>query len=378
MGFNTAYGRKMTKASTFYSLATMLAISAIVPGAEAAQMPSNTVNGEVVGSPDLVQKACAEGQVVFYTQHSESQANQIAAIFQKSFPCIKVLVVSAVGGRITERVLNEVQTGKSQGDVLMSNDMNTINILEQKKWLRSWTPPSADKYPDGAKQQGVWYAGASAIIYPVYNTDLVKPEDAPKTWKDLLDPKWKGKIAAPDVALGGTSWMQYFFFRKKYGDDFIRLFAAQKPTLFLSDQTMTLAVARGEFPIGLLGSPSYSFRVDQGAPLKNVYPADGVIAVPDAVMLPEHSPHPNAAELFGNWYLSKEGQTAEITIRGIWSFRKDLPMAAKQNPPATALNFWHSNIGDVLANYKSLINVVQADFAANKDSQQKTGGVNQK
>lgn len=368
----------MPKAPTFYNAAIMMAISALVSGAAAAQTPPNTVNGETIGSPDLVQKACAEGQVVFYTQHSDTQANQIATVFQKSFPCVKVLVISAVAGRITERVLNEVQNGKSQADVLMSNDMNTIKVLEEKKWLRPWTPPSANKYPDGAKQQGIWYAGASAIMYPVYNTDLVKPEDAPKTWKDLLDPKWKGKIAAPDVAVGGTSWMQYFFFRKKYGDDFIRQFAAQKPTLFLSDQTMTLSVARGELPIGLLGSPSYSFRVDQGAPLKNIYPTDGVVAVPDAVMLPEHSPHPNAGELFGNWYLSKEGQTAEITIRGIWSFRTDLPMAAKQNPPSTALNFWHSDIGEVLTNYKSLINVVQTAFQANNVAQPKTAGVNQK
>lgn len=330
-------------------------------GQAVAQMPSPVVGGETIGTPELVAKACAEGQVVYYTSNAEEESRSISDVFQQQFPCIKVLTVSIVTGRLIERVLTEFQAGKVQADVATMSDLVVLQDFVDKKIIRPWNPPAADKYPATGQLKGWWYAAAGSMLYPIYNTQMVSEADAPKSLKDLLDPKWKGKIAAPSILVGGTGWLQYYIFVEKYGDDFLKQFAAQQPKIFTSYAPMTLAVARGELPIGLISVTSeYPLR-KQGAPIKPVYPAEGIPIVPTPMMMLANSSHPNAAELFGNWSLSKAGQERAVEVRGIWSQRTDVAVA-KGNPPASQMNFWNPGTDVILKNYTSFIEKVQRTF----------------
>jgi iron(III) transport system substrate-binding protein len=320
-------------------LAALIGGMLAMPAAAWAQTPAPVADGETIGTPELVQKACAEGQVVYYTPDAEAQTRAISAVFEKRFPCIKVLTVSAVTGRLIERLSAEIAAAKIQADVVLLNDLQALDKFKGMGAIHPWNPPADDKYPAASKLSGWWYGAGGTMEYIAYNTNLVSAADAPKSWKDVLDPKWKGKISAPTVSIGGTGWVQYYFLSQKYGDDFLTKFAAQKPKYFSSYQPLTLAAARGEVAIALTAvSIEAPMRAD-GAPLQPVYPADGIPVATTWMALMSHSPHPNAALLYANWALSKEGQAAQVKVRRIWSQRPDVPAAAG-NPPVSSINFF--------------------------------------
>jgi iron(III) transport system substrate-binding protein len=338
------------------------AIALLCGAALQAQTPSPVVGGETLGSAELVRKACAEGQVVLYTSNSDTESRAMTQTFEKSFPCIKVLTVSAVTGRLVERLQSEASAGKTQADVVTINDLLAIDAMIQKKMVRPWNSPLADKYPATGKLPGYWYAAAGTMLYPVYNSNLVKDSDAPKSWADLLDPKWQGKIAAPTISIGGTGWLQYRIYQDKLGEESLKKLAAQNMKFFTAYQPMTLAVARGEFAIGLSGvSAEYPLRVGQGAPLKPIYPTEGVVVVPAPMFLMAGSPNPNAAELFGNWSLSKAGQQRQVDVRGIWSQRSDVGIAPG-NPPSDKLGFWNPGAAVMTKDYQAFAKKVNTIF----------------
>ena len=116
---------------------------------------------------------------------------------------------------------------------------------------------------------------------------------------------------------------------------------------------VNLAVARGEFPIGLVAvSSEYPLRVAQNAPIKPIYPKEGVAVVPAPMFLMAGSPHPNAAELFGNWSLSKAGQQRQVDVRGLWSQRSDVGIAPG-NPSSDKLGFWNPGAAVMVKDYEA-------------------------
>ena len=229
-----------------------LALTALLgTGTALAQMPSNVIDGETIGSPELVKAACGEGQVTYYTAQAGADEREIIEPFEKNFPCVRVSVISMVTGRLYERVRTEAQAGVTQDDVMGSSSEILTENLIKAKLVRPWTPPSADKYPEGTRHQGYWYAANVAVMVPFYNVQLVQGADIPKTWHDLLDPKWRGKIATSPITIGGSAWAMYSFMKEKLGGDYLKAFAAQKPRMFTSFDPGVLAVARGELPIGV-------------------------------------------------------------------------------------------------------------------------------
>jgi iron(III) transport system substrate-binding protein len=178
-------------------------------------------------------------------------------------------------------------------------------------------------------------------MIPIYNTDSLGKQDAPKTWQDLLDPKWKGKLATSPITIGGTAWVKYDFMQEKFGRDYLVKFAAQQPKLLPAYNQVVLAVARGEQLVGVVSALNeYPLRVGQGAPIAPVYPPEGSPYTNYPMILLANSPHPHAAELFANWYLSKEGQSALVKQRGAYSVRVDVA-PADGNPPLAQVHPWN-------------------------------------
>jgi iron(III) transport system substrate-binding protein len=335
-------------------------LAAIVPGLAGAQLP--TANGEVIGTPELVKAACAEGQVIYYTSQSDGDERAIIEPFAKQFPCIKVSVVSAVTGRLYERVRTETQAGKPQGDVMMITDEALTQQLMDAKLLAPWTPPADAAYPSNAKVSGWWYAGSGAFMVAIYNTELVTAADAPKTWTDLLNPKWRGQLATSPITIGGTAWMQFAFMHDVLGADYLKKFVAQEPKLFPAYNPVVLSVARGEQLVGVTAALNeYSERVGNGAPIATVFPAEGVPFTNYPLMLLANGPHPHAGELFANWYLSKVGQAGLVRVRGAYSARADVA-SAPGNPPLAQIKRWNPGHDAILKEHDALLNEVLALF----------------
>jgi iron(III) transport system substrate-binding protein len=353
----------MTTQSRIAALASLAGLFLILGGVGAqAQMPSPVVDGETIASKDLVEAACSEGAVTYYTAQSDRDERAIIEPFEKQFNCIKVSVISAVTGRLFERIGTEAIAGKTQADVIIITDVALAQQLIDRKLVRPWLSPLGAKYPATAKREGWWYAASGSLMYPIYNTQLVQPADLPESWKDLLDPKWKGKIATSPITIGGTAWVQYDFMATQLGADYLKNFTAQDPKLFPSYDPAVLSVARGETLIGIVSALNeYSARTREGAPVMPLYMPEGTPFTDYPMMLMANSPHPHAGELFANWYLSKTGQTQLVTVRGAYSVRDDVA-PAQGNPPLAQAKPWNPGDAEILRDHDALIRKVRDLF----------------
>jgi len=345
------------------ALAVLTGLLYVLGAASAgAQTPSPVVGGETIASKDLVEAACSEGAVTYYTAQSDRDERAIIEPFEKQFDCIKVSIISAVTGRLFERVGTEAIAGKTQADVLIITDVALAQQLIDRKLVRPWLSPLAPKYPATAKREGWWYAASGSLMYPIYNAQLVQPGDVPQTWNDLLDPKWKGKIATSPITIGGTAWVQYDFMATQLGPDYLKKFSAQDPKLFQSYDPAVLSVARGETLIGVVSALNeYSARTRESAPVMPIYMPEGTPFTDYPMMLMANSPHPHAGELFANWYLSKTAQTQLVTVRGAYSVRDDVA-PAPGNPPLAEAKPWNPGDTQILKEHDALIRTVRDMF----------------
>ncbi len=338
----------------------MAAVLALVGSGAQAQSPS--VGGEVIATPELVAAACAEGRVTYYTAQRDADERQIVQLFHKAFPCIQVSVISAVTGRLYERLQTEHAAGKTQADLTIITDEALTQRMVDAKLVRPWTPPQAGMFTANAKQDGWWYGASGALMYFIYNTQVVSAAEAPKTWADLVDPKWKGKLSMAPVTTGGTSWVQFDFMKVEMPKTYLAALAMQEPKVFSAYAAVAQSVARGETSVGIVDSlDDYPLRVGQGAPIAPVYPKEGIPFVNYPMMLLADAPHPKAAELFGNWYLSKQAQTELVRLRGVYSFRKDVA-PAPGNPQLAGLALWNPGHEAILRDHDALVDAVIAIF----------------
>ena len=346
------------------TLALLLAACASAAACTAAwaQAPSNVVDGETIATPALVAAACSEGRVTYYTAQRDADERQVVQKFQRAFPCIQVSVISAVTGRLYERLMTEAQAGKPQADLTIITDEALTQRLIDAKMVRPWHPPQEGMFAANAKQDGSWYAASGALMYYVVNTQAVPESGGPTSWADLADPRWKNNLSLAPVTTGGTSWVQFDFMKVVLPAPYLPALAAQQPKVFSAYAAVGQSVARGETTIGIIDSlDDYPLRVGQGAPIRPVYPTEGVPFVNYPMMLLENAPHPAAAELFGNWYLSKSGQTELVRLRGVYSFRADVP-PAPGNPPLAGLKLWNPGHDAVIRDHDALVNEIVQIF----------------
>ncbi len=253
------------------------------------------------GSPELIAAAKAEGKLVFYTANFAEVEQQVIKAFNKRFPEIKVEMVRAPGGQLITRVKTEAAAGKLIADVVDHSDRALMQAkIAPQLWPR-----------------------ATLVWSIAYNTELVK--DPPKTWMDLTKPQYDGMTGQVFAQSGGTTWTRVMFERQVLGEDYWAKQAATHPILYPSGAPMSDSLVRGEVAMGpLLYNAIYPKQKD-GAPIKIFFPPEGAPVNPYASGIPKTAAHPNAAKLFLNWCLSKEGQTFMIKELGNLTSLKEPP-----------------------------------------------------
>ena len=276
----------------------------------------------------LYENAKKEGTVTFYTSQVGVAEQQIAQAFKKRYPGVAVEVVYAGGGVLFERIKAEAAAGREQADVHLQSDLPLMERLREADLLAQYNAPEASAYPAGYHKNGYWTGIADVVDLLIYNKMKVKPADLPETWGNLLDAKWSGRIASVNIGGGGLPWAQFYFLRKTIDPDYWTKFAAIKPIMFDGGGAVANAVASGKVDLGILGSSVSYGAIQDGAPLAEILPKDGVPGVIFSIAVLKAAKHPSAARLFVNWYLSKEGQEALVRVRGVNSPRKDVAAPA--------------------------------------------------
>ena len=251
----------------------------------------------------LYDAAKREGEITWYSGQLQSEPGEaVGRAFTERYPGIKVNVVRSTSQVAFQRLSQDMQAGVAQCDIFSSTDYGHYNFLKREAKLLAYRPKNTEgmiasvRRPDPDDMFQVYYIGLYLIAY---NNQKVSAADAPKSWKDLLDPKWKNQIAVGHPGYSGAIGVMGVTLKKLYGWDYFTALEKNKPQIGRSaDDPVTLLNA-GERTIGMgvsLSMPLLSLA--RGNPLTVVYPTDGTLGVFSPTAVPRNAPHPNAARLF--------------------------------------------------------------------------------
>jgi iron(III) transport system substrate-binding protein len=262
-------------------------------------------------TPALIEAAKKEGKVVFYTAMDLQFAERLGKAFEAKFPGISARVERSGAERIFTRINQEYASNIHAVDVVNTSDQAHCIIWKRNDWIAPYLPEEVAKYydkryydPDGLN------ATTRILISPIaYNTNLVKKEDAPKSFKDLLDPKWKDKLVKAHPAYSGTIMNSTFETARDLGWDYFVKLAAQNVMQVQSATDTPKRIALGERAVMVDGAGYLVIRnKEAGQPVEIVYPEEGTPLAGGPSVVFKAAPNPNAARLFQNWMHSREGQ----------------------------------------------------------------------
>ena len=269
----------------------------------------------------LFQAARKEGSVVWYTSLALPSSTAISHAFKQKYTGIDVELHRTGSQRVLQRFMQEAASGIKNGDIVHTSDAGNFELLKDKGMLLKFTPQGVATFPDGFKDKAGFYYGMRATLSVIaYNPKSVADKDAPKTWKELLNPKWSGKMVTAHPGYSGIIMTHVLALVNVYGWDYFRDLAKNKLHIVQSANDPAGVVASGERPVGVNGAEYFYYKtLKQGNPIKIVYPKEGIPLVVSPVAIAKDAPHPNAAKLFTEFIFSKESQQLLADKEGLYT-----------------------------------------------------------
>jgi len=313
-------------------LRTLMIVTAVLgcPALAAAPEP-------VPVTPQLVEAAKKESKVVFYTAIDLKVAEGIAKAFEAAYPGVFVQIERTGSERMFQRVQQERASNVYSADVLDGSDQAMFVSFKRQGMLEPFVPAEvAAKWPAAQRDPDGQYASVRFSLMPIaYNTKLVKPEDAPKSFADLLDPKWAGKMVKAHPGYSGGIVTSTFQVSRDLGWNYLQKLAKQRVLQVQSATEPPKKLALGERAVAADGLEYVSnLEREKGAPIALVYPLEGTPFIPGCAAIVTKAPHPNAAKLFVSFLFSREAQQMLADIGGMRSFHPEV----KDKPGRTPLS----------------------------------------
>ena len=249
-----------------------------------------------------------EGTLTWYVaQMSGEAAEAMGKRFSQRYPGVNVAVIRTTGQVAYQRVQQELKNNAPQCDVFSTTDIAHMPDLKKRNALAHYEAENASALAapfQGLGETGYYYPTTASFQGMVYSTKNVKPEDAPKSCLDLLDPKWKGRVAVAHPAFSGYFGQWVLAMRKLHGWEFFEKLAKNNPRIGRSGNDPLTLINAGECLIGTGPLSTTMQNIDKGNPVAFVYPEDSTIVTvgPSAVLAA--APHPNAGRLFLEWLFS--------------------------------------------------------------------------
>ena len=263
--------------------------------------------------PALIEAARKEGSVNWYSTLIVNQIlRPMTEAFEKKYPGIKVQYSRATSSDVALKIRNEARAHRMQADVF--DGPTTVFPLEESNLVADFHPSAASDWAaDLRDANGHWTAQCLFIWAAAVNTGAVKPEDIPKTYEDLLNPRWKGQIAwTNDPTPGGPPGFIHNILAsmgQEKGMAYLHAFAAQQPVTIPAAQRVVLdKVISGEYPLAVMTLNYHStISAAQGAPVRWLR-LEPLLQSFSMIGVVKDAPHPNAARLLVEFILSDEGQ----------------------------------------------------------------------
>jgi len=271
---------------------------------------------------ELIAGAKKEGKVVFWSSMRIEDSRALAAGFEVRYPFIKVDIFRAGGEQIVNRALTEHLAGKTTYDVL---NAFALKVLQNKGLLQPYATPEATHYPVGFKDpQNFWVSLYSGYNVIGYNTKLVSKAEAPRNWDDLLHPRWKGKLLMDDEEYFWHAGMLKHWGEEK-GRKYMEALSRQGLQFRNGHALLADLLSIGEFPAAVVVYPDHIEQMKaKGQTVEWVKSSDPILVNLAPVAVAARAPQPNAAKLFLNYSISKEGQEILQKARRA-SARHDVP-----------------------------------------------------
>lgn len=256
----------------------------------------------------LLDAARAEGGLTWYIAQVDAEAAEnLARRFTADHPGVTVSAVRTTGQVAYQRLLLELKNHAPQCDVFSTTDISQMPMLKERGALLQYEPPNAAGLLPmfrSLSDPGWYYANSATNHFLGYNTNQVKAAEAPRKWTDLLDPRWKNRIALPHPAFSGCAGVWALGLRKIYGWSFFEKLAKNNPRIGRSFSDPVTLIVSGEASVAPVPANGTFPAMDKGNPIGILYPDDGCSLCVAPSAIPAAAPHPNAARLFLDWLLS--------------------------------------------------------------------------
>jgi iron(III) transport system substrate-binding protein len=271
---------------------------------------------------EVIEGAKKEGQLVFYSGIPIPDAQAILSALERKYPFIKTTFYRSTGPALVSRIQTEQRAGSHIWDVMNSTGFEPYVLLEQG-YFAKYDSPERRVFPEGHKDnEGYWATMYTSPMIVSYNTRLVSSGDLPRDYVDLLQPKWKGRLG-----LDSSDFEWYANLRKIWGAEkaqkFLEGLKRQEVRLVQGRALLTELLTGGEIAILVNNFLQNAIEAKRkGSPVE-MLALDPVVSAAGLVGINKLAPHANAAKLFVDFVLSKEGQELIVkTDRS--SVRKDV------------------------------------------------------
>jgi iron(III) transport system substrate-binding protein len=307
-------------------------------------------------TPALIEAARKEGKLSFYSALELNTAERLARVFEAKYPGIAVRVERSGAERIFQRIAQEQGSGINAVDIANSTD--PAHYLDWKKndWLAPYIPEDVAKHfpADQVDPDGTYATSCGWMEAIGYNTNMVKREDAPRSYADLLDPKWQSKIVKGHPGYSGAIMTATFVLARDLGWPYFEKLAQQKVMQVQSAADPPKKILLGERAVMADGNDyNLVLAKDQGKPVEVVYATEGspLIIVPSGIF--RGAPNPNAARLFQSFFFGAEAQQLLVDTFAHRSFHAEV----KEKPghvPLSEIKLLKAPPAEVLAQSEAI------------------------
>jgi iron(III) transport system substrate-binding protein len=286
-------------------------------------------------TPALIEAAKKEGQVIHYTSTDLPVAEKLGKAFEAKYPGIAVRVERTGAERVFQRIGQEYSSNIHAVDVVNSSDASHFIVWKRDGILESYVPEDVARFypPEHRDADGQFASWRIFLSIIAYNTNLVKAEDAPKSFADLLDPRWKGRIVKAHPGYSGTNMTATYQLQRELGWTWFEQLAKQNVMQVQSASDPPKKLELGERAVMADGTEYNILQMKEaGRPVEPVYASEGspMIVGPNGIF--KGSPNPNAAKLFQSFCFSREAQQLIIDIGGLRSMHPQAQEKAGRTP----------------------------------------------
>ena len=290
------------------SLTITALTGALAVGLSGCSEPSEDPNAGIGAAGD-------DTVLTIYTSEPEEKVDEINAAFEKEHPDIQVEVYRAGTGDLKARIESERESGQVEADLMWAADAPTFEGLKSDDLLAELKDVDTSNVMEEAVDPEGYYVGTRIIPTVIaYNTDVIDEADAPKSWMDLTDEKFRDKIVLPDPSVSGaaafnaTVWMN----NEELGESWVEGLGQNSPMIAASNGPTSQEIAGGGHPVGIVVDYLVRDLAEQGSPIKEVYATEGSPYITEPIGVFADSEQQEAAEKYITFLLSEAGQKLAV------------------------------------------------------------------